>query len=218
MLFESLEARQFLSVTAVYRNDGVLVVTGTRRSDQIDVSPNADIAPGDTTVVVNGRLLREDPQIPFAVIIDSGGGDDVLSIGQSMGFYVAPVTIRGGDGDDTITEGSWSSRRLVIYGGRGDDKITINDLYGGPLLIHGGAGDDVIERISQHDPGAIPASAKLYGDAGNDRITSGDGDDHLFGGSGNDTLLGGLGNDHLSGGSGKDRLIGGAGENELKQE
>ena len=218
MMIESLEARQLFSVTAVYRSDGFLVVTGTRRADQIDVSPNADIAPGDTTVVVNGRLLREDGQIPVGVIIDGGGGDDVVSIGQSMGFYIAPVTIRGGDGDDTISEGSYASSRLVIYGGRGDDTITINDFYGGPLLIHGGAGDDTIERISQHDPSNLPAPAKIFGDAGRDRIIAGDGDDHIFGGAGNDTLLGGVGDDELVGGAGKDRLIGGAGANTLKQD
>src|SRR6266478_3844011 len=59
MMIESLEARQFLSVTALYRNDGVLVVTGTRRADHIEVGPNADIAPGDTTVMANGRLIRD---------------------------------------------------------------------------------------------------------------------------------------------------------------
>ena len=218
MMFESLEARQLLAVTAVYNDQGILIVTGTRRADHIDVSPNADIAPGDTTVVVNGRLLREDQGIPSGVIIDGGGGNDELSIGQSMGFFIAPVTIRGGDGDDVIHEGSYASSRLVIYGGRGDDKITINDLYGGPLLVHGGAGDDVIERVSQRAPDATPVSAHLYGDAGHDRISAGDGNDHLFGGSGNDTLLGGLGNDQLTGGAGKDRLLGGKGENTLRQD
>src|SRR5258706_6569567 len=135
MMIESLESRQLLAVTAVYNDQGILIVTGTRRADHIEVGPNADIAPGDTTVMANGRLLREDQTIPLGVIIDGGGGNDDLSIGQSMGFYIAPVTIRGGDGDDVIHEGSYASSRVVIYGGLGDDQISSNDLYGGPLLV-----------------------------------------------------------------------------------
>src|SRR2546421_10109303 len=102
MMTESLEARHLLAVTAVYNDQGILIVTGTRRADHIEVGPNADIAPGDTTVEANGRLIREDQTIPLGVIIDGGGGNDELSIGQSMGFFVAPATPPGGDGDDVI--------------------------------------------------------------------------------------------------------------------
>jgi Ca2+-binding RTX toxin-like protein len=222
-MFELLEARQLLAVTAVFRNDGVLVVTGTPGRDHIEVSISNDISPGDTSVIVKGQgAIVEGPGMPTGVIINGGGGADNLSIGQSMAAF-APVTIQGGDGDDVIGMGAYGGYPARIYGGRGNDQITINDFYGGgKILVHGGAGDDVIERASNPtwftDELYHPSPAHLYGGAGHDRITSGDGNDHLFGGAGNDTLKGGLGDDLLVGGSGKDRLSGGAGNNTLRQD
>src|SRR5213075_2353602 len=85
MMFESLEGRQLLSVTAVYRNDGVLIITGTPGRDHIEVSISNDISPGDTSVNVKGQgALVEGPGMPTGVIIIGGGGADNLSIGQSM--------------------------------------------------------------------------------------------------------------------------------------
>ena len=51
----------------------------------------------------------------------------------------------------------------------------------------------------------------LYGEGGNDILSSSDGDDTLLGGNGNDTLLGGLGSDVLHGGLGADVFSGGGG-------
>jgi Ca2+-binding RTX toxin-like protein len=61
----------------------------------------------------------------------------------------------------------------------------------------------------------------LSGDAGNDVINSGSGDDEVYGGqgndtinasSGNDTVYGGKGNDHIKAGSGNDIVNGGSGK------
>ncbi|MCV9965960.1 calcium-binding protein [Pararhizobium sp. BT-229] len=50
----------------------------------------------------------------------------------------------------------------------------------------------------------------LDGAAGADTLNAGDGDDTLIGGDGNDALIGGAGNDSLTGGAGADVLNGGA--------
>jgi len=52
----------------------------------------------------------------------------------------------------------------------------------------------------------------LDGLAGNDSLGGGNGNDMLFGGDGNDTLAGGSGYDELYGGTGNDRLDGSAGD------
>ena len=55
----------------------------------------------------------------------------------------------------------------------------------------------------------------LNGGGGNDKLDGGSGDDTLDGGSGNDSLLGGEGNDLLLAGAGVDTVDGGAGDNVL---
>ncbi len=51
----------------------------------------------------------------------------------------------------------------------------------------------------------------VYGEAGDDEISSGGGADSIFGGLGRDTINGGAGNDIISGGADRDDLTGGAG-------
>jgi Ca2+-binding RTX toxin-like protein len=51
----------------------------------------------------------------------------------------------------------------------------------------------------------------LYGDAGNDTLTGGSGNDIVSGGAGNDTLYGGDGDDTVAGGQDNDMIYLGAG-------
>ena len=77
------------------------------------------------------------------------------------------------------------------------------------------------DAMQARDSGAHPAhlvrsGANLhFGDAGNDRLTGGPGDDKLFGGAGIDRLVGGPGNDVLNGGKGKDLYFGGSGNDTI---
>jgi autotransporter-associated beta strand protein len=73
----------------------------------------------------------------------------------------------------------------------------------GRIIVTGGAGDDNIQIAS-----AVANPAWLYGDAGNDRLNSGNGGGLLIGGDGNDLLLGGSGRDVMIGGDGADNLVG----------
>jgi len=154
-------------------------------------------------------------------------GDDILDGDRGAD------TIRGGDGADQINGGAGGD---TIYGGAGDDIIyasrtfttatnplnedapdDVNVIYGedgddtirgGASLrdqLHGGAGNDVIS-----------GSGELWGDAGDDRLSSssgailhgGDGDDRLsaftsikpvvmYGDAGRDTFTGGSVDDIL---------------------
>ena len=61
------------------------------------------------------------------------------------------------------------------------------------------------------DAGAPDLADWVYGEAGNDLLSGGAGDDYLHGGTGNDTLNGGVGQDFLVGKSGNDSLSGGDG-------
>jgi len=80
----------------------------------------------------------------------------------------------------------------------------------GRIGVHGLGGNDRIVVSPR-----VTVGADLYGDAGNDGLTGGGGDDRLFGGSGNDRLTGGPGNDVLVGGDGNDALSGAAGADVL---
>jgi hypothetical protein len=57
---------------------------------------------------------------------------------------------------------------------------------------------------------------RIEGGSGNDQITSGKGLDQLFGGLGDDTLSGGDGNDSLAGGPGADQMSGNAGDDRFE--
>ncbi|HND52847.1 MAG TPA: hypothetical protein PLV92_10640 [Pirellulaceae bacterium] len=86
----------------------------------------------------------------------------------------------------------------MIFGGAGDDWIFVSDKVRQPATLRGQAGND-----------------GLTGGAGNDLLDGGDGNDGLVGGKGADVLLGGAGNDNLWGAQGDDFLIGGDGVDHL---
>jgi len=121
---------------------------------------------------VGGEVCEHPAEDPYQLVCDApsiagfevnaGSGDDRIHVAASV---KAPVTMRGGAGDDTLIGGSAADRLIGgqgndrLIGGRGDDQ-----LYGGP-------GDDV-----------------LVGGPGNDLLSGGPGVDKLGGGPGNDQL------------------------------
>ncbi|HJP21681.1 MAG TPA: hypothetical protein QF861_08995, partial [Alphaproteobacteria bacterium] len=114
-----------------------------------------------------------------------GSGDGVYAQRfDPEGNPLGPLTITGGDGDDTITAGSGSE---TLIGGDGNDTLTGGStgqdlLAGGDVLI-GGTGDDVLAI-----DGAV---AGLDGGAGNDTLR--------LAGSGQTLDLTGHGGDEVSG-------------------
>jgi Ca2+-binding RTX toxin-like protein len=90
--------------------------------------------------------------------VNVGGGDDTVIVGHEVS---APVTLRGGPGDDKL------------IGGIGNDKLIGGS---GADLLGGRAGDDWLFGGADDD--------RLYGGSGNDLLRGGSGVNLLVGGSG----------------------------------
>ncbi|HMC12232.1 MAG TPA: hypothetical protein VKH44_13115, partial [Pirellulaceae bacterium] len=106
--------------------------------------------------------------------------------------------------------------RIVISGLGGNDHIDVSPSVTIATEVHGDAGNDHITGGSGDDV--------LIGGAGNDHVNGGSGDDLIRGNQGNDKLqgcdgddilVGDAGNDDLIGDGGRDLLIGGAGNDHL---
>ncbi len=162
------------------------------------------------------------------VSLDTGAGNDTISVGQ--GVY----GINAGAGDDRVIRDDASNSSeagSVIDGGAGIDTYvaggfldlnTINlensqlEFFGdsrGALLNFENVELDNIAATVVGDSGANVITAFgdfeniLSGGGGDDVISAGGGNDVVSGGDGNDTLDGGTGNDTLTGGAGNDTFI-----------
>jgi Ca2+-binding RTX toxin-like protein len=98
----------------------------------------------------------------------------------------------------------------VDPGPNGQVKVFVNGVSIGlyqptsRIILYGQAGDD---RITSHSA----LSVWMYGGAGNDNLQGGSGDDVLLGEDGDDHITGGSGDDLMVGGRGADRLVGSSG-------
>jgi Ca2+-binding RTX toxin-like protein len=81
------------------------------------------------------------------------------------------------------------------------------------VRIESGAGNDRI--IVDESVAAISVPVTVFAGTGNDRVSTGSGDDSIDGGAGNDRIVSGDGNDAVRGRRGNDRLNGEAGEDNL---
>ncbi|WP_306807346.1 calcium-binding protein, partial [Snodgrassella alvi] len=89
--------------------------------------------------------------------------------------------------DKTVTLAELRKDGMQLYGTSGNDTIVITN---GRALVYGDDGDDNITTGGSNDV--------LDGGAGNDK---------LYGNAGNDTLIGGTGNDYMAGGTGNDTYV-----------
>jgi hypothetical protein len=121
---------------------------------------NAAVAKYENTVMTRIRvagmydayLLPGDA--PVKISIDSGAGDDVISIAPNVQMK---TTIAGGKGSDTIISGKQKS---YLSGGAGDDRLVSRSKKGGTL--DGGAGSDLLEaRFSTMNVSSADASDKV---------------------------------------------------------
>jgi Ca2+-binding RTX toxin-like protein len=177
--------------------NGVLRIVGTNGHDNLQINKVGNqyqVVGNFLTPTVNRFLVSQVQSIEIEML----GGNDHVNVNDSV---LIPVTIRGGDGCDSLDGGGGND---LIYGGAGND-----DLHGdeGHDLLYGEAGDDELEGDGGNDT--------LYGGDGDDELEGNDGNDLLFGEAGHDELEGNDGNDILSGGSGNDDLDGDAGRDIL---
>ena len=139
---------------------------------------------GKFTMSVNGQRRTNTAS---SIVIAAGDGDDNILIVHGDGATEpTPVTIYGGDGNDTIA-GSFGKEK--IFGGAHNDRIDGGD---GADTLRGDAGNDLLAGGAQPD--------RLRGSAGDDTLHGHGGRDHLAGEDGNDLLVGHAGNDVFSGG------------------
>jgi Ca2+-binding RTX toxin-like protein len=169
--FETLEPRQFLSVTV---KDGVITVIGT---------------PGPDTITVNDHIIDPEGQEIWALSIQFSGS--LPSIFRRDG--IRRIRILGGDGNDQLwldysriaPDRPGSIITCSVKGAAGNDQIS------------GGAGSDTLVGGAGHYLHGGPGDDYIAGSLGNDSLLGGLGDDSLGGRAGADTLLGGPGNDAL---------------------
>jgi Ca2+-binding RTX toxin-like protein len=144
------------------------------------------------------------------------------------------LTVRLGDGDDSVTIATGLGAVTVLDGGAGDDVLSgaqESDIFHpgpGSDRVDGGAGDDWLDFSSRRHGVTVDIAAgrtsgadsfasikTVRGGAGPDRLLGGSGRDLLFGGAGDDVLSGRGGKDVLYGDLGADRLEGGGGHDYL---
>jgi len=141
----------------------MLVITGTNRSDHIQVNTESNC---NLLVRLNNQTLGTFPPSGISLITAEGlAGNDNISIGANIDI---PAVLKGGAGNDHLS------------GGAGDDTL------------HGGLGNDVLEGRSGNDILTGDAGNDLLiGGAGLDMLIGGAGNDRLFGGPDDDILVGG---------------------------
>jgi hypothetical protein len=177
---------------------------------------------GDTTVEGNETFFVNLTSPMNGTISDSQGkgtivNDDVAPPSGTVSIVTDPCDSKltalkfvGTSNADTIviTNASANVQGKSIVTINGVNKGTFN--FTGRILGYGGGGNDKI-TVDSH----ITRTAQIYGEAGNDTINGGSGNDLLFGGDGNDQLNGNAGRDILIGQLNNDSLNGGAGDDIL---
>jgi uncharacterized delta-60 repeat protein len=172
-----------------------------------------DDATGIAPVFSAAGLVTPGPLTVGLRVTDSGGLNSTTTATVQVivvGLIADPceagktaLAIGGTLGNDTIV--------VSAVGSTGDVQVKLNgNSLGtfqptGHIIVFGQAGDDDIQIVE-----SISLPAILRGDAGDDRIKGGGGNDILIGGEGDDLLVGGGGRDVLIGGIGSDRLVGNA--------
>lgn len=173
----------------------LLVETGNA-ADRIHVGRNPD---GRLHIQINGKSYSFDAQGKnserLELHIKTHGGDDQVFIDPAV---KNSVTIKGGDGRDTLVAGGGKTHLL---GGAGNDFLQLGSATG---QAEGNDGDDTIVGGT--------GNAVIYGNNGKDRLYAGIGpagkQAYVDGGSGKDLLVAGNGHTILHGGKGDDHLVG----------
>ena len=173
-------------------SDQLVIATGNG-NDSVRVTPGSN---GALALDVNGERYALDLAAGQEITIRGGDGDDTIEVAEGV---TVNFVIESGDGDNTITAlGAGDDR---ITGGAGRDTITVG---AGNNYVDGGAGDDTIQ---------VDGAGRnvLYGGDGADRITAGRGLDYVDGGAGDDRIEGVAGNNVLIGGTGTNTILTGTG-------
>jgi Ca2+-binding RTX toxin-like protein len=158
----------------------VVILAGGEEADTISIDFSTEVAhsfaiDSASPLEVGGGVCTHPEGVMNELLCDStrvsgfevntGGGDDTVTVGRAVGVS---VTLRGGPGADQLVGGS-SVFGDKLIGGPGDDILMGR---AGPDLLYGGSGND-----------------HLYGGSGNDVLRGEGGEDLLLGGSGENELF-----------------------------
>jgi len=173
-------------------NFGTGVITGSGETINITSIEILYAGDGDSTFIGTNAVNT----------VYGQGGDDII-----FGFGGDDI-LDGGEGDDTISGGTGAD---TIDGGDGIDTgdytftngdLTVNLDSGQAFATSAGFGGETITNVENLILGG--GDDNITGDAENNHIDGGNGDDIIFGLGGDDILIGGGGDDVLDGGSGSD--------------
>lgn len=229
------EALAVLVTTARLRNESYQLTAGEALFDTTTQMGSAFGYGGNDTL--NGTAQSND-------FLYGGADQDVLVGLQGDDFLFGQSgndVLQGGDGRDQLFGGAgndWldgGTGANLLVGGAGNDVYRVtsfddvvneyanngSDLVRTTMaslsLLSGRVGQyDSIEDLAYIGSGAFQGTGnalnnRIVGGRGNDLLSGEAGADLLRGGRGNDTLQGGVGSDTLEGGAGADQLNGGAG-------
>ena len=236
--FENLEPRKMLA--SVTFDNGQLAVAGTQGDNTIVLTV---LATNEVEVEIDGVIVAtENAEEVESIIINGLAGNDVIDLSQSDFSSTSPaieITVRAGDGDDTIF-GSPLDDSIYgddgndeIYGGGGNDflvgggwaigdvnrdgQVNFSDIASFTDLLSTGNyefeadinQDDVVSFLDIQPFIALLQDPPAPLNDGNDLIHGGGGNDTIHGNDGDDTLLGNEGDDVISGDLGSDSIYGG---------
>ncbi len=184
---------------------------GGSGTDYADYRDNQSIAVSLTHKFANTGTAKGDTYNSIEGVYGTNGADKIGgNAGDNVFFgYGGDDKLYGEDGDDILVGGSGKD---LLDGGKGKDMA---DYYSeGPVTIaldnsvvnKGAAAGDTFVSIEGLG-GSNRFADVLIGDAKNNYLAGGGGDDRLKGQAGNDGLRGGIGADILDGGAGKDYYI-----------
>lgn len=208
--------------------EGEDVLSGGTGDDTISGGSDSDLlvevgSGADNTFVLGDTLLTGSSEdvlisIDSASLLGAFGADSL----DASAFTRGPVTLEGGDGDDTL-RGSPASDSLV--GGEGIYEVT-GDVVAATGNVNMTLTDTSLtglgtDTLSEMERGALTGGSGnntlnasvsslavvLSGGSGNDVLKGGSAADSLAGGSGNDSLTGNAGADTFTGSTGTDMLI-----------
>lgn len=179
-----------------------------------------NLAVSEVTLLWSGGLYktlsdRNGTRVVTAETAGYGGSSgDQISVVRSLNTMTVTVldpaaptqlSVRGTNlGDSHNFAGTHATMEVFVRTGQADDTIVFAATLSGNHDVYGEDGNDTVTTAGGAD--------LLNGGAGNDVLNGLGGNDNLVGDLGDDTLNGGDGNDTLSGGDGVDLIEGGAGD------
>lgn len=132
------------------------------------------------------------------LVFTTGSADDQVKVTQGDNGALS-FDVNGEQYDVELAQG----QQLTIRTGDGSDTIDIDPSVQVNFIIEAGAGNDSVQGGGGND--------RIDGGTGNDTIDTGGGFNYVFGGSGDDRIVGGNDDNTLYGGDGADTITGGTG-------